>query len=270
MIIFLQIFIVVCIFIIGSLFGSFFSLATYRIPRGQDIIATRSYCPNCKHRLGFFDLIPVLSYIIRGAKCKYCKKTISPRYFLLEVSNGIIFVIGYFIFGYTFTFLIVALIYAVMFVIIGSYIMSKKMTDEEKVKIYNEKNNKKVSKKAGVFLSELVIAVLLFVVLLVTAFIMSRNYNNKNAENIMKSHASSIAIKNIEMCLATNYDSLNSYTLQEIKNNITYNVTVNVTKVSDEDSSKDDIVKKINVKVVYMYDGAQKEVSLSTLKGKVV
>ena len=139
MIIFLQIFIVVCIFIIGSLFGSFFSLATYRIPRGQDIIATRSYCPNCKHRLGFFDLIPVLSYIIRGAKCKYCKKPISPRYFLLEVSNGIIFVIGYFIFGYTFTFLIVALIYAVMFVIIGSYIMSKKMTDEEKVKIYNEK-----------------------------------------------------------------------------------------------------------------------------------
>ena len=123
MIIFLQIFIVVCIFIIGSLFGSFFSLATYRIPRGQDIIATRSYCPNCKHRLGFFDLIPVLSYIIRGAKCKYCKKPISPRYFLLEVSNGIIFVIGYFIFGYTFTFLIVALIYAVMFVIIGSYIM---------------------------------------------------------------------------------------------------------------------------------------------------
>ena len=46
--------------------------------------------------------------------------------------------------------------------------------------------------------------------------------------------------------------------------------TVDVTKVSDEDSSKDDIVKKINVKVVYMYDGAQKEVSLSTLKGKVV
>ena len=84
MIICLYIFIFLCIFMIGAFFGSFFSLATYRIPKGEDITHTRSYCPNCKHKLSFFDLFPVISYIVRGGKCKYCKQKISPRYILLE------------------------------------------------------------------------------------------------------------------------------------------------------------------------------------------
>ena len=85
----IYIFVGFCVFVIGTLFGSFFSLAIYRLPRKEDILVTRSYCPNCKHRLGFFDLIPVFSYLFRGAKCKYCSDPISPRYFLLETGNGI-------------------------------------------------------------------------------------------------------------------------------------------------------------------------------------
>ena len=55
------------IFIIGAFFGSFFTLAVYRMPIKQSIINGRSYCPKCNHRLEFFDLIPVLSYIfIKG------------------------------------------------------------------------------------------------------------------------------------------------------------------------------------------------------------
>lgn len=76
------------IFIIGALFGSFFTLATYRIPRHQDITHTRSYCPNCNHKLGFFDMFPILSYIFLGGKCRYCKQKISPRYLILEVFSG--------------------------------------------------------------------------------------------------------------------------------------------------------------------------------------
>lgn len=76
------------IFIIGALFGSFCTLATYRIPRHQDITHTRSYCPNCNHKLGFFDMFPVLSYIFLGGKCRYCKQKISPRYLILEVMSG--------------------------------------------------------------------------------------------------------------------------------------------------------------------------------------
>ena len=58
------------IFIIGTLFGSFFTLAVYRIPLGKDITHERSFCPNCNHKLQFLDLIPILSYIFLGGKCR--------------------------------------------------------------------------------------------------------------------------------------------------------------------------------------------------------
>ncbi len=81
------------IFIIGTLFGSFFTLAVYRIPLGKDITHERSFCPNCNHKLGFLDLIPILSYLFLGGKCRYCKQKIRPRYLLLELMSGIIFVL---------------------------------------------------------------------------------------------------------------------------------------------------------------------------------
>ena len=81
------------IFIIGTLFGSFFTLAIYRIPLKQDITHKRSYCPKCNHRLEFLDLIPVFSYIFLGGKCRYCKEKIRPRYLILECVSGIIFLL---------------------------------------------------------------------------------------------------------------------------------------------------------------------------------
>ena len=81
----------ITIFIIGTLFGSFFTLATYRIPLGQDITHKRSYCPNCNHRLEFLDMIPIFSYIFLGGKCRYCKQKIKPRYLLFEIFSGLTF-----------------------------------------------------------------------------------------------------------------------------------------------------------------------------------
>ena len=81
------------IYIIGTLFGSFFSLAVYRIPIKQSIMKGRSYCPNCNHKLGFFDLIPVFSYIFLGGKCRYCKKKIRIRYICLEILSGLVFLV---------------------------------------------------------------------------------------------------------------------------------------------------------------------------------
>ena len=80
-------------FVIGIVFGSFYTLAVYRIPLKQDITHTRSYCPNCNHRLEFLDLIPVLSYIFLGGKCRYCKQKIRPRYLILELLSGISFLL---------------------------------------------------------------------------------------------------------------------------------------------------------------------------------
>lgn len=68
-------------------------MAVYRIPLKQDITHTRSYCPKCNHRLNFLDLIPILSYIFLGGKCRYCKERIRPRYIILEISSGLAFLL---------------------------------------------------------------------------------------------------------------------------------------------------------------------------------
>ena len=81
------------IFAIGVLFGSFYTLAVYRIPRKEDIIHTHSYCPNCNAKLGFFELIPVLSYVFLRGKCKHCGKKIRVRYLILELISGTAFVL---------------------------------------------------------------------------------------------------------------------------------------------------------------------------------
>ena len=80
-------------FAIGATLGSFYTLAVYRIPLKQDITHTRSYCPKCNHKLNFWDLIPILSYIALGGKCRYCKEKIRPRYLILEISSGLAFLL---------------------------------------------------------------------------------------------------------------------------------------------------------------------------------
>lgn len=81
------------IFIMGTVFGSFFTLAVYRIPLGENIVYKHSFCPNCKAKLKFKDLIPVLSYIFLGGRCAYCGEKIRIRYLLLEILSGIVFLL---------------------------------------------------------------------------------------------------------------------------------------------------------------------------------
>ena len=86
-----EIIIYTIIFIIGTMMGSFLTLAVYRIPLKQDITHKRSYCPNCNHKLNFLDLIPIFSYLFLKGKCRYCKKEIRIRYILLEILSGVTF-----------------------------------------------------------------------------------------------------------------------------------------------------------------------------------
>ena len=102
------------IFIIGTLFGSFFTLAVYRIPLGKDIIHERSFCPNCNHKLGFFDLIPILSYIFLGGKCRYCKTKISAQYPVIEAVNGFGYVLIFIMNGFNFTGILYALCFSML------------------------------------------------------------------------------------------------------------------------------------------------------------
>ena len=89
----IEIIILVAIAISGTVFGSFFTIAVHRIPRKEDITHERSYCPKCNHKLQFLDLIPVFSYIFLGGKCRYCKNKIRPRYLILEIFSGLVFLL---------------------------------------------------------------------------------------------------------------------------------------------------------------------------------
>ncbi len=82
-------------FIFGLIFGSFATMASYRIPRGEDLIYKKSRCPSCEHDLGFLDLFPVFSWVFSGGKCRHCKLKVSCRYPLTELVMGVLFVLIY-------------------------------------------------------------------------------------------------------------------------------------------------------------------------------
>lgn len=87
--------------IMGLLIGSFLNVCIYRIPINKSIAYGRSYCTNCKNTIKPYDLVPVLSYLILGGKCRFCKEKISMRYPSIELLTGILYGIVFFRFGYT-------------------------------------------------------------------------------------------------------------------------------------------------------------------------
>jgi len=88
---FWTIYIGVIVFILGLVMGSFYNVCIYRIPEGLSIITPPSRCGNCKHSLAPGDLIPVISWLMLGRKCRYCKEPISWRYPLVEIITGLLF-----------------------------------------------------------------------------------------------------------------------------------------------------------------------------------
>lgn len=81
----------ILVFVIGTMFGSFFNALIYRIPRNMPFVLARSFCPACGHRLSAWDLIPIVSFLSLGAKCRYCAKPISWRYPIVELITALWF-----------------------------------------------------------------------------------------------------------------------------------------------------------------------------------
>lgn len=79
-------FIVFCVlaFLLGACFGSFANVLIYRIPKNESIIKGASHCVKCQKPIKWYDNIPILSYIILGGKCRFCKQKINPRYVIVE------------------------------------------------------------------------------------------------------------------------------------------------------------------------------------------
>lgn len=102
--------------IAGLLMGSFFNVCIYRVPRDQSIVKPASRCTSCGTRLAWRDLMPVISWVSLGGKCRYCKSPISYRYTLVELLTGLIFVVLYLKFGISGSFLTYAILCSILII----------------------------------------------------------------------------------------------------------------------------------------------------------
>jgi prepilin-type N-terminal cleavage/methylation domain-containing protein len=87
------------LFLFAGMIGSFLNVCIWRIPRGQSIVTPRSACPACGHHLNVADLVPVLSWLASGGKCRYCEAPIALRYQTVELINISLWMIAWAVFG---------------------------------------------------------------------------------------------------------------------------------------------------------------------------
>ncbi|MCM8765443.1 MAG: prepilin peptidase [Candidatus Omnitrophica bacterium] len=96
--------------------GSFLNVCISRLPEGKSIIFPRSFCPNCKKTILWYDNIPLLSYFLLRGRCRYCKTKISFRYFFVELLTASLFLFFYKKFGITAEFFIYTALFSSLIV----------------------------------------------------------------------------------------------------------------------------------------------------------
>ncbi len=97
----MQLFTITLIITLGLLIGSFLNVCIYRIPKNESIAFPPSHCFSCGRNLTALDLVPVLSYIFLRGKCRRCKAHISIQYPLIELANGLLYLLLFTHFGLT-------------------------------------------------------------------------------------------------------------------------------------------------------------------------
>jgi leader peptidase (prepilin peptidase)/N-methyltransferase len=83
----------IVIFLLGTIVGSFLNVVIYRFNTSRSVVVGRSICMNCSHTLNWYEMIPVLSFLIQKGRCRSCATTISHQYPIVEFITGIIFAI---------------------------------------------------------------------------------------------------------------------------------------------------------------------------------
>ena len=107
----------VIFFILGSVMGSFFHVVATRMSNEESIVTPSSHCHICDHKLKWYELIPIVSYLIQGGKCRKCKETLPLSYLIIEVVTGILYVVCYHEYGFT-NELIISLIFVSILIIV--------------------------------------------------------------------------------------------------------------------------------------------------------
>ena len=87
-------------FLIGMCVASFMNVVIDRVPRGENFVSGRSHCDSCGKVIAWYDLIPVVSYLVLRGRCRYCHCKIPVRGFFIEIFGGVIGVFCFYRFGF--------------------------------------------------------------------------------------------------------------------------------------------------------------------------
>ena len=107
----------IILFLLGTEWGSFFTLIGERIPKEEKFLRGKSYCDSCHHKLIIIDKIPIISYLLLQGRCRYCGAKIPPLSTYMEFFTGILFALSFYIFGFSWEFLIAIGIVAMLIII---------------------------------------------------------------------------------------------------------------------------------------------------------
>ena len=107
------------VFLIGLIIGSFLNVCIYRVPRGESIVFSRSRCPHCGHKLKWWELMPVISFLILRGKCSECDNPISWYYTFVELFTAIIMVILFLNFNLNASFYVYSFLFSILMVLSG-------------------------------------------------------------------------------------------------------------------------------------------------------
>lgn len=114
----MELYYIIIFFILGTVLGSFYHVVGYRLPKEESLLEPKySYCPNCHKRLKWYELIPIISYLLQLGKCRKCKTEISIFYPFIEIVTGLLFAVSYYSFGFSYE-LIIALVLVSFFSIV--------------------------------------------------------------------------------------------------------------------------------------------------------
>lgn len=105
------------LFILGTIFGSFYLVMGTRLPLKENVITGKSRCDNCKHSLSWYEMIPIISFVVQKGKCRYCHKKIDSIHLIIEIVTGLLFVFGYYYFNISYNLFIYLVLISVTIVI---------------------------------------------------------------------------------------------------------------------------------------------------------
>lgn len=106
-------------FLFGSVIGSFLNVVILRTPEKQSIVREPSHCFSCGHRLAWYDMFPIFSWLLLRGKCRYCKSPYSPRYMIFEAITAVLYCLAFLTFGFSLQLAYAAVLFAVLVVLSG-------------------------------------------------------------------------------------------------------------------------------------------------------